>query len=276
MASRMSYVSGTGGESVGLDGPLIYSDTATSVLARSWSYTLGYLGVTDVGLGAVERTATMSFRSPDEADRLRALADRDLSMLTPGTLRVDGWERRAYIVSDEPETVYHGYHSSRVGLVLLGDAWRRWSTADFAPTAESSSDGWLDLPYGLPYDLGGGKGARYLVVPGLMPAPIRITFFGPVVDPEVTIGGNTYKISATVPLGSRVVADGASWPRTVTMIGPTGDEADLFQAAERGGGKGAGSYIFEPLKPGRSEVGWSGSFGFSVEYAEEVTAPAWR
>lgn len=276
MAYRLRYISGTGGEEVQLDGPFTWSGTAAGILARSWSYTMGYLDVSDVALGARECSLDVSFTSPDEADRLRALADRDLSMRTPGRLVLDGWERGAYIVSDEPGTVFHRYHSSKLTVVLLGAAWRRWLSSDFPPTAESTSGGWLDLPYDVPYDLGGGIGAQFVDVPGLMPARFKMTVFGPVVDPEVSIGGNLYKLSATVPSGSRVVIDGSSWPRTIVMIGPTGDETDLFFAAERGQGEGSGSYIFEPLKPGMSEVEWSGSFGFSIEYAEEATVPPWR
>ena len=275
MASRIVYESGSGAGSASLEGPVTWSGTAYSLRGRKWSYSLGYLDVADVRSGAVERTLDAAFTSPAAADALRALADRDLALRTPGTLSVDGWERRCYMPAEEVSEAYLGFHSSKLTVVLLDGFWRRWHRAEFRPAGAQGGSAWLDLPCDLPCDLGGSLGPAYVSGAGLMPSPVRITFHGPVLNPEVEIGGNVYRVEATVPDGARLLVDGASWPRSITMTDAQGVETDLFWAGERGGGQGSGRYVFEPLKPGPSEVRWDGGFAFDVEYAEEVSAPAW-
>ena len=50
----------------------------------------------------------------------------------------------------------------------------------------------------------------------------------------------------------------------------------MFASARRGTGKGGGSYAFQPLTPGVSEVSWDGTFAFDLTVFEQEGEPPWE
>ena len=107
----------------------------------------------------------------------------------------------------------------------------------------------------------------------LVPCQPRITFFGPVVDPEITIAGNKYKVTASVASGARIEVDGKE--KTVKLISEDGTVTDKFADALRGSGEGGGEYIFEQIPPGQHEITWDATFGVDVQWYDEVGEPPW-
>lgn len=274
--SRCYYVSGTGGVRVSLDGPDTYVGTAAALRGGAWSYSVGAHSISGATRAAREVTVDAQLTDPAAADLLRRAADRDVSSGTPGVIEVDGeWTQRAYVTRIEPKTIYGGYSQASLTVVLLDGVWRRPVTVEFRPVADDPTNEWLDLPCDLPVDLLASRGESAIDSDAWLPSPVLITIWGPAVDPEVTIGGNTYSFAITVPAGSRLEVDGASWPRTITLVSDTGDRSDEFACGERGTGRGCGSYCFEPVPPGRSPVSWEGGFGVDVTYyVEEGQVPA--
>lgn len=275
---RMHYVSSSG-ERVDLDGDGIFVGTAAGVRSREWSYDLSWRGAYGISRDAREATVD-AVLSAAAADRLRRLADRDLSLGEPGRIVVDGeWYQRAYIAKSETSLVFgrRGI-AAALTVLLLDGTWRREEAIDFS--AEDVSDGdALDYPHDFDYDYGGSGANRTVTLAGLVPADVKLTVYGPVTNPRVTVSqdefSNTYGANVTVPGGSSLVIDGSSHPKSIVLIGTYGEIEDRFADGVRGEGAGSGSYCFEPLRPGTSTVSWDGSFGFTLTRYREEGEPPW-
>lgn len=240
---RLTYTSSTG-RVVELDAAGAYVGTAPKLRSREWSYELSWRSAYGVSRDAREATVD-AYLSSGAADALRDEADRDIADSSPGRLTFDGeWYQRAYLAKSD---------------VSDGSA--------------------LDYPHDFDYDYGGSGANRAITVGGLVPADCRLTVYGPVTNPRVTVAqgefSNTYSAKVAVPGGSRLVIDGSSYPKGIQLIGTYGEVEDRFADGVRGEGAGSGSYCFEPLRPGTSTVSWDGSFGFDITHYQEEGEPPW-
>lgn len=273
---RLYYMSGTGAAEVCLDCRSALSGTAAGIRGRAWEYTVGYRSLSGATRAARECAVTVAFLDAREADRLRRLADRDMAEGTPGRIVLDGWSQRAYITKAEPASIARSHVTVDLTVVLLDGVWRKGHTVSFEQlTAPSGDEELLDLPYDLPYDLGVPSTRRYFDAGEWGAAPLRLTVYGPAVNPSIRIDGNWYRVDLTVPDGGRLVVDPLSTPRSVTLVNADGSTVDAFPKARRGDGLGGGEYIFQPASPGTHEVDWDRSFGFDLEWFEEESEPPW-
>lgn len=273
---RLSYVSGTGGVEACLDCRSALAGTAAGIRGREWDYSIGYMSLSGAARGARECSLSVSFMRLASADELRRLADRDMSEGTPGRLEVDGWSQRAYVTKAEPSSISRSHVTMSLTVVLLDGVWRRGHTVSFEPLTASSGDGeFLDLPYGLPYDLGVPSTRKYFDGSEWGSAPLKFTIYGPAVNPAIRIDGNWYKADLTVPEGGYLVVDPLASPRAVTLVNADGSTVDAFPKARRGDGLNSGEYIFQPASPGTHEVDWDRSFGFDLTWYEEEGEPPW-
>lgn len=273
---RLSYISGTGAAEVCLDCRSALAGTAEGVRGREWGYSIGYRSIAAAARAARECSLSVTFLDLAVADELRRLADRDVSMATPGTLAVDGWSQRAYITAADPSSISRAHMAAKLTVVLLDGVWRKGHTVAFELLTAAAGDGeFLDLPYDLPHDLGVPSTRRYVDIAGWGAAPLRFTVYGPCVNPAIRIDGNWYRVDVTVPDGGYMVVDPLATPRSVTVVGPDGSVTDAFAEARRGNGLGGGEYIFQPASPGTHEVEWDRSFGFDLTWYEEEGEPPW-
>ena len=267
----LRYVSGTGGEAVELDVPSLSLGTACALRGRAWSYTLGYRGMSGLSRDAREVEVSATFQGRGVYDRSRRVFDRDVAMMTPGTLVWMGeWETAAYVVKSEPDAILHGTVEASMTFILVDGVWRKQVSRSFNPHAEAE-DEYLDLPYDLPYDLGSVQAETEVQGPEWMPSPVRITIYGPASSPSVTIGGNTYSVDCDVPSGGYLVIDGLEL--TVTEVAADGTRTNRINEAEKGSGEGSGEYIFERIMPGAQPLSWPHSFGFDLAYWIEEGEP---
>lgn len=271
----LSYVSGATGESIGFEGPL-YGETLTGLRARIWDYSRASRGMTGITRKAREATVTVKIHdSPETLNLLRRLSDADMASGNPGTLIADGeWEAKAWITKSEPQSITPTMVETQLTIVLADGVWRRGTTEHHDPRVDKAG-GDLDYPYDYPHDYAGMSILDTVTNATGMPQPVKLTIFGPCVNPYIIIGTNRYEVDATIPAGSRLEIDAASDSRTVTMISDTGLRTNLFGKAVRGTGRGSGTYIFEPLPPGMSTISWSGGFKFDLTAIEERSEPPW-
>lgn len=275
---RMHYVSSSG-ERVDLDGDGIFVGTAAGVRSREWSYELSWRGAYGISRDAREATVNAVLSSAS-ADRLRRLADRDMSLGEPGCIVVDGeWYQRAYIAKSETSQVYgrRGI-AATLTVLLLDGSWRREVVQEFYAREDEDQTG-LDFPHDFEFDYGGSAASRSVTVDGLVPADLKLTIFGPASSPRITVTQgdfiNVYSADVEVPGGSRLVIDGSSFPKTIKLVGMYGETEDRFADGMRGEGAGSGSYCFERLRPGTSSVSWDGSFVFTMTHYLEEGEPPW-
>lgn len=267
----LRYESGTGGETVELDGPGLSLNRAEGLHGTRWSYDLGYRGISGLSQPSREVTLTLGVSDMGEYERARHVFGRDVSMLAPGELVYAGeWRTRAYMVNTAAGSVFHGIVSTSLTVVLVDGVWRKEVTKSFMANRSQESTV-LDLPYDLPYDLGPVPFETEAQGPEWMPSPVRITVYGPASNPEVVIGGNSYSVSGSVADGGYLVIDGLSME--VYEIAADGTRTDRLADAELGSGAGSGEYAFERIKPGVQSLSWSHAFGFDLTYWIEEGEP---
>lgn len=254
----------------------VYVGRPNDLFSREWDYKIGYRALATASRGARKVSFKAFFADMAQADVFRRCADADMQKGMPGTLRVEGWFQRCFVVASEVDGIGSDFFAAKLTLVLLDGVWRRGHTVSFEPFTASSGDGeFLDLPYDLPYDLGAPSRQRYFDGPEWGDAPLRFIIYGPAVNPAIRIGGNWYKAELTVPEGGYLVIDPIAYPRSVTLVNMDDSTIDMFAKASRGEGLGSGEYIFQPASPGTQEVDWNGSFGFDVTWYEEEGEPVW-
>ena len=142
-------------------------------------------------------------------------------------------------------------------------------------TADPADGDFLDLPCDLPHDLAAPSPRSRFEAGEWGETPLRLVFYGPVIDPSVRIGGNLYRVDVVVPEGGHLVVDPLASPRSVTLVNADGSTVDVFAKARRGDGLGGGEYIFQPAPPGANEVEWDRSFGFDLTWYAEEGEPPW-
>ncbi|OFK23121.1 hypothetical protein HMPREF2826_00575 [Olsenella sp. HMSC062G07] len=274
LADELTYTGSTG-EAIkfGLAGNLRIDDGDT-LRSRVWSRTLGYRSLEGVTRSAREVTMEVVVVGAAEADRIRRVLDYDMALNSPGTLEMGGWSQRALVPESQTDVWRVETFKLSLTVALLDGVWRRSTVEHFLPRDEAIDDGvGKGYPHGYPYGYGRAAAPSGLVQPGYLPAPMRLTIFGPASAPSVTIGGNTYRYSADIPSGGFLVIDGVS--KTATLTNINGSATNALGALSLGSGEGSGTYAFERVQPGRNRVLWDGSFGFDVETMQEEGEAPW-
>ncbi len=266
------YVSSSG-ERIDFDGDSIFVGTGDDLRSSVWSYSLDYRDVSALTRPARKATVEAAILDLSEADRLRRAAELDAQRKQPGSLYVDGWFQRCYILAIEPSEIRPTYIKEDLEIVLLDGFYGAWETASFWSIANDPDSEWLDLPTDAPFDLMQPRAVEIIKNDSHLPSPIKLTLFGPAVNPYVIIGSNRYALNLSIPDGARAEIDATVFPRTIKLVSQHGDETDEFAAGVRGSGVGGGEYIFEDLQPGTSSVAWPGSFGFELSWLKQEGSP---
>lgn len=251
----------------------VYVGKPNDLFSREWDYTIGYRALATASRGARKVSFKAFFADMARADAFRRCADTDMQKGTPGTIYVNDWFQRCFVVASEADGIGDDFLAAKLTLVLLDGVWRRGTTTAFAPVRGLADYEFLDLPHDLPYDLGVTQPLRYAVNPGYFGSPAKFVVYGPAVNPSVRLAGNRYQVDVTVPEGGYMDIDPLR--RTVTVVAADGSTMDAFSKAHRGSGAGSGEYIFERVPVGTSEISWDNSFGFDLTLYEEEGEPTW-
>lgn len=251
----------------------VYVGKPNDLFSREWDYKIGYRALATASRGARKVSFKAFFANMAQADAFRRCADTDMQKGTPGTIYVNDWFQRCFVVASEVDGVGDDFFATKLTLVLLDGVWRRGTTTAFVPVQGSADCEFLDLPHDLPYDLGVTPPLQYAINPGYSDSPAKFVVYGPAVNPSVRLAGNLYQVDVTVPEGGYMDIDPLR--RTVTVVVADGTTMDAFSKAHRGSGVGSGEYIFEHVPVGTSEISWDNSFGFDLTLYEEEGEPAW-
>ena len=143
----------------------------------------------------------------------------------------------------------------------------------FMPSGGGGGDTYLDYPHDYPYDYEKTSYTGDVTPSVLTPSDVYLVIYGSAVNPYVIVGGNRYQVNVTVPSGGYLIVDGRD--KTIMLTLADGTVQNVFSSGVRGGGAGGGTYIFEKVPAGTSEVTYDGSFGFDLGWYEEEGEPPW-
>ncbi len=268
----VTYAASTG-ESFDLTGPLNLSTTG----GPGWEW--GKSSASSPIAEAREMDATLSARTRAQLEgleRLLALAERDAEEGSPGTLSVDGWACRCYLLKGELAALSRFWRSYSVTLYAPEPWWRRETLFMLRPNSVGEvANRWLAYPHDYPHGYGSTLSMDTSIeVPGPLPCDLKLVFYGPAANPRCTVAGNAYGADVEVPEGAMLVID-PSRKRSmngdsVVLVGRYGSVEDVFGKRVKGQ-KGSGSYVFEQVPPGTQQVSWPQGYGVDL-YAQERRA----
>lgn len=272
--NQLEYIPGIGGASIQMDGQGGFVGIAENLRSREWDYGLGYRDLVNATRPAREVDVTFN-ADYETADKLRRVADADVTARTPGTfIAQNEWRQRGYILVSQPNDIHYGWLSTELKIALLDGAWWRLVQRSFSATGGgSSSTAFLDYPYDYEYDFTAADPTNEVEASVFTPSNIRIVIYGAAVNPYIIVDGNRYQVNVSVPAGGYLTIDGRE--KTIILTLANGTTQDVFSAGVRGSGQGGGEYIFEPLPRGAHEVTWDGSFSFDFGWYEEEGEPPW-
>lgn len=244
---------------------------------HAWEVELAAHGIDSASLNASSVQLEATCADLNVLDVAGELFDADVkavassrSKADSGLLTVDGWSQTALVTGIEPSYDPPGPAKYTLTVALLDGLWRKRD--DVQHFWSDALQPGLDLDY--PHDYMPTTRNASVVNSAVSAMPFEMVIYGPVSEPSITMGGNTYELHMNIPSGAYVTINSVEGQRSIVMTAENGDLTNVFAKGERGTGMGSGSYIFEPLPSGEHQVQWKG-FGFDLTVIRERSVPAW-
>jgi hypothetical protein len=223
------------------------------------------------GAAQYEMTIDFSGSREERADNLQAffeMADYDVAMNKPGRLYVGDQYADGFIVKSEVERYDDRYRTigKKCTFYLPHPYWIEDKTIKYK-AIDGQTGGGIEFPIGFPFDLGRTSSGKSTVNnTHYIPTSFLLTFYGPCVNPLITIGGNVYKVNTTVASGEYLEIDSIN--KTVRRKTSSGF-ANEYNNREKS------QSIFEPIQPGVNTLIWSGAFSFDLTLHQERSELKW-
>lgn len=222
---------------------------------------------------AAQYEMTIDFTGPHEerAEKLQAffeMVDYDVAVMNPGRLYVGDQYADGFIVKSEVERYEDRYRTigKKCLFYLPYPYWIEDRKISYKAIDGQAGSG-IEFPIGFPFDLGRTTSGKSTVNnTHYIPTSFLLRFYGPVVNPLISIGGNVYKVNTTVGNGEYLEVDSIN--KTVRRKTSSGI-VNEYNNREKS------SSIFEPIQPGVNALVWSGAFSFDLTLHQERSELKW-
>ena len=193
--------------------------------------------------------------------------EQDLRDVKPGRIYWGDWYIDCFIIDSSTEpTEGMAYTSNGITILAPHPFWQQDFELEFAKQEPSGSSNFLEYSYGYSYDYTQPViGERSVARDFPFKADFKMTIFGPVVNPMVTINGYSYVFYMTIAAGEYLVVD--SRAKTVTLYGAGGVQTNAFDNRNKA------ESVFEQIPGGNLQVVWDATFGFNLTIYHERSEP---
>lgn len=220
---------------------------------------------------AIPITVTVTADTEEYADILHnfhSIIEKDIISCIPGRLYIGNQYLGCYISGDIKQDAFMGVPIQVKNLTVVTDKpfWVSEETFSFQAEGISSSDN-KRYPASYPYRYANGLNSTYIINEHFTDANFLLTVYGPVVNPLVIIGGNSYLVYIVLEEGERLEID--SREETVMKVMVFGESVNAFH------NRAKGKTFFHKIPPGRQSVSWTGKFGWDLTIYEERSEPKW-
>ena len=260
-----------------MDGPLAAQEPE-SLVSSKWSYST-ISGVNDLGKikrfwkSTEERKLKVTVLA-DNVEEFNAIMyqmhrtfDRDIRQMTPGKLWWNDFYKEVFAIESDHDAFEELMESVEKSITFISvyPYWIRRST--FQYLSYTGVTGTLDFPmdYGFDYDQ-----SEYIETVNndcIGAANFEIIFFGPCINPTVTIGEHSYTLYVTLDAGEFARID--SKTKKITKHSVTGDVENIFHLRDKE------SYIFERIPEGSTTILRSKDLGVDISIFDERGEPDW-
>lgn len=202
-------------------------------------------------------------------DRLNEITDTDIIEQKPGKLWVGDYYLECYITELDPKDYDDIFYTVDVDATIeaFTPYWVNKSTHTFHSYGITSNYN-KRYPGRYPYRYANGLTSNYLINPNYTPSNFQMIIYGPVVNPQVTVGNNTYLVNIVLEEGEYLLIDSRN--KTITKFLKNGEKVNAYHNRKKG------KEFFEKIRTGRQMVQWTGKFDFDITIIEERSAPKWK
>lgn len=243
-----------------------------------WDYVTAQRKLVAISRDVVEIPVKLLFLNDTDDSTINhflQVMDYDARMKSPGTLSVNGYDRKGVFISASTENYMYkqGLMYREMRFLALEQDWTRRYVETIKPTT-TSTEVQLKYPHDYPHDYGGSPAPQQFTNPSAFPSEFLLRIYGPCSDPYVIINGNLYAVNCTVVDGGFLVIDSTN-REAIYNYNAAGVAQNVFDSATMGA-EGSGEYIYELIQPGTNSLSWPNNFKLDVEILEAVSVPpAW-
>lgn len=223
--------------------------------------------------GVTSKKMTAATYSMEARERLYEVPSFDIADMSPGKLYVGEWYVFCYLTASELGSWWRtDGHATYELTVTVEDAhWRRDTEYSYTQIPQEISG--LDFEFDYEHDYGYAYQRMIVTNQNHLEADVLIRIYGETTAPTVRIGQNDYKLSSKLNPDDYVEI--STYDKTVRIVRATGEVDNGFQDILGDYMEGSGSYVFQKIPSGSSEVSWDGSFDFDVIVSEMRYEPRW-
>lgn len=202
-------------------------------------------------------------------NRLNEIADIDIIEQKPGKLWVGDYYLECYITELDPKDYDDIFYTVDVDATIeaFTSYWVNKSMHTFHSYGITSNYN-KRYPGRYPYRYANGLKSNYLINPNYTPSNFQMIIYGPVVNPQVIVGNNTYLVNIVLEEGEYLLIDSRN--KTITKFLKNGEKVNAYHNRQKG------KEFFEKIRTGRQIVQWTGKFDFDIIVIEERSAPKWK
>lgn len=217
---------------------------------------------------------TLNFRGSLEErkqriDNIRDDFEHDILTKTAGTITFGKFSIKGFIIESDTRVseIKSNWSKDEILIYCPYPMWVKENSYIFHSYEISSLDN-KNYPGKYPYRYANGMSSNYIINPHFTDTNFKLIIYGPVINPQVIIGGTPYLVNIVLEEGERLEIDSRN--ETVIKIMQEGTQISVFHNRQKG------RYFFTKIPPGRQSIVWTGKFDFDLIVYEERSEPKWN
>lgn len=246
-----------------------------TIFDYSWTYVSNGKKISGFEKEIEERTLVLSILNYgkqeyyDAIDHFCEVTEYDVLNQTPGKLYVGNAYLQCYVIASEKAEWENDIELLDNTITVLTEYpfWISENTYNFFSYEEIASPSNKRYPGRYSYRYANGLSNAYIQNPHFVDANFLLRSYGPVVNPQISIGGVPYLVNIVLEDGEYIEID--SREEKVTKIMNDGTRVNAFHNRQKG------RSFFQKIPPGRQSVVWPGTFDWDLVIYEERSEPKW-
>lgn len=267
------------GERISFNSFPIMIQEPESLFRNSWSYTSEvshrHTFVTDFFKELEEKTMKVSVFAntaqeyKEIMENLQSITEKDILEKKSGKLYVNGYYLECYVVQKTYSDYEELFDSVEMEWTIVAENpfWINEIGQSFL-MEEADTTNAKKYAYKYAYRYASGMKNRSVINSYIAPCNFKLQIFGPVLNPQIIIGGCEYLVNEYLEAGEYMIID--SLQKTIVKVMNNGTIINIFDSREKK------KSVFQKIRSGKNSVSWSGKFNFILTIYEERTEPKWH
>lgn len=196
----------------------------------------------------------------------------DINAKKPAKLYVNGSYTECYIVSSVKTFFnrFKGINFVTFDILRENPVWITEEEFVYQKTEndeETTEERALRIPTLVPFWITQEKGLRYLSNNSIGDTFVKITIFGPINNPTLYIGSNTYRVYEELLENERIEIDQRN--KTIIKITSKGDRVNVFHLRDKE------HSVFKPISERENIITQNDDFSYTIVLYHERNEPKW-